>query len=156
MQGVGNHCKIYFNYLSIKNLLKLSKKLTLIITFQVIQKVSHTLYNLQHIIDRNGGTAPLTYHQFLAIIATMGPPPQPELPVNQSILKGAITPLSDDHDEKYGVPTLEELGFDTEGDTFYIMKKNLFVDRDNFFHLPYRFNKSLIIVRNDVNIKYSF
>ncbi|XP_028129721.2 cryptochrome-1-like [Diabrotica virgifera virgifera] len=81
----------------------------------VVQHVSHTLYHLQHIIDRNGGKAPLTYNQFLAIIASMGPPPKPELPVNASVLNGAYTPLNDDHDEKYGVPTLEELGFDTEG-----------------------------------------
>ncbi|XP_018561357.1 cryptochrome-1-like [Anoplophora glabripennis] len=81
----------------------------------VIQKVSHTLYHLQHIIDRNAGQAPLTYHQFLAVVACMGPPPKPELPVNASSLNGAVTPLSEDHDEKYGVPTLEELGFDTDG-----------------------------------------
>ncbi|KAJ8951857.1 hypothetical protein NQ318_019833 [Aromia moschata] len=81
----------------------------------VVPRVSHTLYHLEHIIERNGGTAPLTYHQFLAVVACMGPPPQPELPVNATALNGATTPLSDDHDERYGVPTLEELGFDTEG-----------------------------------------
>lgn len=27
----------------------------------------------------------------------------------------ADTPIDDDHDEKYGVPSLEELGFDIEG-----------------------------------------
>lgn len=27
----------------------------------------------------------------------------------------AKTPIDEDHDEKYGVPTLEELGFDTDG-----------------------------------------
>lgn len=27
----------------------------------------------------------------------------------------ANTPIDEDHDEKYGVPTLEELGFDTDG-----------------------------------------
>ncbi|XP_056632946.1 cryptochrome-1 [Diorhabda sublineata] len=80
----------------------------------VIQRVSHTLYHLEDIIERNGGKAPLTYNQFLAIIATMGPPPKPELPV-YGWHNGAYTPLSDDHDDKYGVPTLEELGFDTEG-----------------------------------------
>lgn len=45
----------------------------------------------------------------------MGSPPQPEQPVTASSVEGAHTPLSDDHDEKFGVPTLEELGFDTEG-----------------------------------------
>ncbi|XP_065164242.1 cryptochrome-1 [Atheta coriaria] len=81
----------------------------------VIQRVSHTLYHLQHIIDRNSGRAPLTYHQFLAAIACMHPPPQAEQPVTIKTLNGAHTPLTEDHDDKYGVPTLEELGFDTEG-----------------------------------------
>lgn len=79
------------------------------------------MYNLENIIEQNGGTAPLTYHQFLAVIACMGPPPQPELPVNQTTLNGATTPLSDDHDEKFGVPTLEELGFDTEGEILIVL-----------------------------------
>lgn len=81
----------------------------------VIQRVSHTLYHLQHIIDRNGGRAPLTYHQFLAVIACMDPPPSAEPPVTAKTLNGAVTPIAEDHDDKYGVPTLEELGFDTEG-----------------------------------------
>lgn len=81
----------------------------------VVQRVSHTLYSLQHIIDRNGGRAPLTYHQFLAIIACMNQPPKPEPPITFQTLNGAITPISEDHDEKYGVPSLEELGFDTDG-----------------------------------------
>lgn len=81
----------------------------------VIQKVSHTLYRLDEIIERNCGKAPLTYHQFLTIIACMGPPPMSEHPVTSKSLNGATTPLTDDHDEKYGVPTLEELGFDTDG-----------------------------------------
>ncbi|XP_076271062.1 cryptochrome-1-like isoform X3 [Rhynchophorus ferrugineus] len=93
------------------NIIALCKELGI----NVIQKVSHTLYHLQHIIDRNGGKAPLTYHQFLAVIACMGLPPQPEAPVTHKSVECAHTPLSDDHDEKFGVPTLEELGFDTEG-----------------------------------------
>lgn len=30
-------------------------------------------------------------------------------------VSNANTPINEDHDEKYGVPTLEELGFDTDG-----------------------------------------
>lgn len=82
---------------------------------KVVQRVSHTLYHLQKIIDKNGGKAPLTYHQFQAIIASMGAPPHAEQSINHVYLNGASTPVGDDHDEKYGVPTLEELGFDTEG-----------------------------------------
>lgn len=81
----------------------------------VIQNVSHTLYHLDHIIDRNGGKPPLTYHKFLAIIACMGPPLQAQPAIILEMLDGVYTPISEDHDEKYGVPTLEELGFDTEG-----------------------------------------
>lgn len=71
--------------------------------------------NLFRIIDKNNGKAPLTYHQFQAIIASMEPPPQSEPIITQETIGNARTPLQDDHDDKYGVPTLEELGFDTEG-----------------------------------------
>ncbi|XP_075985036.1 cryptochrome-1-like isoform X2 [Anticarsia gemmatalis] len=81
----------------------------------VISRVSHTLYKLDQIIERNGGKAPLTYHQFQALIASMPPPPPAEAPISAQMLNGATTPVSDDHDDRFGVPTLEELGFETEG-----------------------------------------
>lgn len=81
----------------------------------VISRVSHTLYKLEQIIERNGGRAPLTYHQFQALIASMPPPPPAEASISTQTLNGAITPLAHDHDERFGVPTLEELGFETEG-----------------------------------------
>nr|WJJ67115.1 CRYPTOCHROME [Phauda flammans] len=80
----------------------------------VTSRVSHTLYKLDKIIERNGGKAPLTYHQFQALIASMPPPPPAEAAITAKSLNGATTPLTDDHDERFGVPTLEELGFDTE------------------------------------------
>ncbi|KAK6644683.1 Cryptochrome-1 [Polyplax serrata] len=80
----------------------------------VVSKASHTLYKLEHIIEKNGGNPPLTYHQFQTIIANIGPPPKPEETVTGSLLEGSHTPVSDDHDIKYGVPTLEELGFETD------------------------------------------
>lgn len=67
------------------------------------------------IIEKNNGKAPLTYHQFQAIIASMEPPPPAEATIVAETIGHAYTPVSDDHDERYGVPTLEELGFDTEG-----------------------------------------
>ncbi|XP_052866776.1 cryptochrome-1-like [Anopheles cruzii] len=81
---------------------------------EVISAASHTLYNLERIIEKNGGKAPLTYHQFQAIIASMDAPPQPETMITLDAIGSAGTPLYDDHDDKYGVPTLEELGFETE------------------------------------------
>lgn len=81
----------------------------------VTSRVSHTLYKLDQIIERNGGKAPLTYHQFQALIASMPPPSKAEAPISAQTLNGATTPVTDDHDDRFGVPTLEELGFETEG-----------------------------------------
>lgn len=66
------------------------------------------------IIEKNNGIAPLTYHQFQAIIASMDPPPIPKQAITEEIIGNCLTPVFDDHDDKYGVPTLEELGFDTD------------------------------------------
>uniref|UniRef100_A0A224XLC4 Putative deoxyribodipyrimidine photolyase/cryptochrome n=1 Tax=Panstrongylus lignarius TaxID=156445 RepID=A0A224XLC4_9HEMI len=81
----------------------------------VVTSIAHTLYKLETIIEKNGGKAPLTYHQFQSIVSSLDPPPPPEPPVCAATVGSAVTIISEDHDEKYGVPTLEELGFDTDG-----------------------------------------
>ncbi|KAM3966799.1 cryptochrome 2 isoform 2-T2 [Aphomia sociella] len=81
----------------------------------VVSRVSHTLYKLDKIIERNGGKAPLTYHQFQALIASMPPPPPAETTITPQMLNGITTPITSDHEDRFGVPTLEELGFETEG-----------------------------------------
>uniref|UniRef100_A0A8B9L843 Cryptochrome circadian regulator 3a n=1 Tax=Astyanax mexicanus TaxID=7994 RepID=A0A8B9L843_ASTMX len=89
------------------------KKLAMEAGVEVIVKISHTLYNLDKIIELNGGQPPLTYKRFQTLISRMDPP---EMPVVSSALMGCcVTPISEDHGDKYGVPSLEELGFDTEG-----------------------------------------
>lgn len=80
----------------------------------VTSRVSHTLYKLDKIIESNGGKAPLTYHQFQALIASMPPPPQAEAAISIQTLNGATTPVSSNHDDRFGVPTLDELGFETD------------------------------------------
>lgn len=40
----------------------------------------------------------------------MPPPPKAEAPISAQTLNGATTPITDDHDDRFGVPTLEELG----------------------------------------------
>uniref|UniRef100_A0A182ISA3 Photolyase/cryptochrome alpha/beta domain-containing protein n=1 Tax=Anopheles atroparvus TaxID=41427 RepID=A0A182ISA3_ANOAO len=80
----------------------------------VISAASHTLFNLERIIEGNGGRPPLTYHQFQAIIASMDAPPSPEAAITLDAIGNATTPQYDDDDDKYGVPTLEELGFETD------------------------------------------
>lgn len=72
--------------------------------------VSELLIYFYSIIERNGGRAPLTYHQFQTVVAGMDSPPLPDPPVTAATIGDAISPISDNHDEKYGVPTLEELG----------------------------------------------
>ncbi|PSN44595.1 Cryptochrome-1 [Blattella germanica] len=53
--------------------------------------------------------APLTYHQFQTVVASMGPPPPAEPSITQKSINGTYTPIGEDHDDKFGVPTLEEL-----------------------------------------------
>lgn len=62
------------------------------------------------IIEKNDGMAPLTYHQFQLIVAELDLPRKAEPPVNLDNLESAVSPIDYDHDEKYGVPSLCELG----------------------------------------------
>lgn len=77
---------------------------------EVVQYASHTLYNLEKIIELNQGRAPMTYNKFQAIIASMARPAAAEPPLTDDHLRLCYTPVYEDHDDKYGVPTLEELG----------------------------------------------
>lgn len=64
----------------------------------------------ERIIDKNGKRVPFTYNQFQSIIASMEPPPQAEPTVTQETVESSTTPTSDDHDDRFGVPSLDELG----------------------------------------------
>ncbi|XP_076444483.1 cryptochrome-1-like [Babylonia areolata] len=81
---------------------------------EVVVRSSHTLYNLQHILEANNHQPPLTYRRFQSILSSLPPPPTPLDPVTAVTVQHTRTPVSDNHDEKYGVPTLDELGFDTD------------------------------------------
>ncbi|KAK8789228.1 hypothetical protein V5799_020989 [Amblyomma americanum] len=72
----------------------------------VVCEPSHTLYPLERILERHGGKAPLTYRQFQGVLVAMEPPPQPVL-APESLPRA---PIDDDHDERFAVPTLAELG----------------------------------------------
>uniref|UniRef100_A0A0L8IG34 Photolyase/cryptochrome alpha/beta domain-containing protein n=1 Tax=Octopus bimaculoides TaxID=37653 RepID=A0A0L8IG34_OCTBM len=82
---------------------------------EVIIRTCHTLYESQKILDLNGGRPPLTYNKFQKILENMKMPPKPLDIITASDWGNCQTPLSSDHDDKYGVPTLEDLGFETEG-----------------------------------------
>ncbi|KAI5610145.1 cryptochrome-1 isoform 2, partial [Silurus asotus] len=91
------------------------KKLAMEAGVEVIVKISHTLYNLDKIIELNGSQPPLTYKRFQTLISRMDPPEMPMETLSSSLMGCCVTPISEDHGDKYGVPSLEELGFDTEG-----------------------------------------
>ncbi|XP_038612536.1 cryptochrome-1 [Tachyglossus aculeatus] len=91
------------------------KKLASEAGVEVIVRISHTLYELDKIIELNGGQPPLTYKRFQTLISRMDPLAMPVETITAEVMGKCVTPLSDDHDEKYGVPSLEELGFDTDG-----------------------------------------
>lgn len=62
------------------------------------------------IIELNGGQPPLTYKRFQTLISRLDPPEMPVETLSDTLMGSCITPLSEDHGEKYGVPSLEELG----------------------------------------------
>ncbi|MCJ8743403.1 hypothetical protein PDJAM_G00093610 [Pangasius djambal] len=91
------------------------KKLASEAGVEVTVRISHTLYDLDKIIELNGGQSPLTYKRFQTLISRMEAVETPAEAITAEVMGSCTTPLSDDHDEKFGVPSLEELGFDTEG-----------------------------------------
>uniref|UniRef100_A0A673N3H3 Cryptochrome circadian regulator 3b n=1 Tax=Sinocyclocheilus rhinocerous TaxID=307959 RepID=A0A673N3H3_9TELE len=92
------------------------KKLASEAGVEVITKISHTLYDLDRasITELNGGQPPLTYKRFQTLVSSMEPPEPPLEPLSRCLLGNCVTPVRDNHRERYGVPLLDELGFDTE------------------------------------------
>ncbi len=64
----------------------------------------------RRVLSKNDGKAPLTFKRFQSIVSSLETTPTPVSPVDYSSLGGARTPVGDDHDDQYGVPTLQELG----------------------------------------------
>uniref|UniRef100_A0A3B1IHH9 Cryptochrome circadian regulator 5 n=1 Tax=Astyanax mexicanus TaxID=7994 RepID=A0A3B1IHH9_ASTMX len=80
---------------------------------EIITKISHTLYNLERVIEENNGKAPLTYVRFQTVLNKIGPPKRPVPAPTREDMKGVSTPSSETDKENYGVPTLDELGQDS-------------------------------------------
>ncbi|XP_012941094.1 cryptochrome-1 [Aplysia californica] len=81
---------------------------------QVIAKSSHTLYDPKLVIAANGNSPPLTYKRFQSVLSTLEPPNQPCETMTARLLHEMTTPVADDHDDRFSVPSLDELGFDTD------------------------------------------
>ncbi|XP_059155704.1 cryptochrome-1-like [Physella acuta] len=78
-----------------------------------IERISHTLWDPQVVIQENGGSPPLTYAMFCQVTDMIGLPPQPE---GDPDFHGISLPVSEDHDKKYKLPTLEQLGVEVESE----------------------------------------
>ncbi|NP_001082139.1 cryptochrome circadian regulator 2 L homeolog [Xenopus laevis] len=81
---------------------------------EVVVENSHTLYDLDRIIELNGHSPPLTYKRFQAIISRMEIPRRPAPSVTRQQMEACRAEIKRNHDETYGVPSLEELGFHRE------------------------------------------
>ena len=84
---------------------------------QVNSCTSHTLYNLDDILNKcpTGTPYPLTFTSFQGIVQMLDTPPLPCPAIDAKLVEGVIyTPVVDDHDQRYGVPVLSDLGFRTK------------------------------------------
>lgn len=87
----------------------------------------------------NGGSPPLTYKRFQSVLAKMEAPSEPEETINSEFLEKKKTPIAEDHDDKYGVPTLEELGKN-------IFKNGIFVQLSRLIKLKFGFLDILAMI----------
>ncbi|XP_012686141.1 cryptochrome-2-like [Clupea harengus] len=78
-------------------------------------KNSHTLYNLDRIIELNNSSPPLSFKRFQALVQRLELPKRPLPTVTAEQMDGCSTPIAHNHNELYSVPSLEELGFKTAG-----------------------------------------
>uniref|UniRef100_A0A8P4KEY0 Cryptochrome circadian regulator 2 n=1 Tax=Dicentrarchus labrax TaxID=13489 RepID=A0A8P4KEY0_DICLA len=82
---------------------------------ETVVRNSHTLYNLDRIIEMNNNSPPLTFKRFQTIVSRLELPRRPLPPITQQQMDKCRTKIADNHDQLYSIPSLEELGFRTEG-----------------------------------------
>uniref|UniRef100_A0A4W5M007 Cryptochrome circadian regulator 2 n=1 Tax=Hucho hucho TaxID=62062 RepID=A0A4W5M007_9TELE len=76
---------------------------------ETIVRNSHTLYNLDRIVEMNNGSPPLTFKRFQALVNRLELPMKPLPTITQEQMGSCRTKIADNHDEHYSVPSLEEL-----------------------------------------------
>uniref|UniRef100_UPI00220F120B Light receptive cryptochrome n=1 Tax=Platynereis dumerilii TaxID=6359 RepID=UPI00220F120B len=72
---------------------------------------SHLLWDPKAVCDANGGRPPHTYKLFCQVTDLLG---KPETPHPDPDFSHVQMPVSDDFDDKFGLPTLKELGCEPE------------------------------------------
>ncbi|MEQ2157992.1 hypothetical protein GOODEAATRI_007545, partial [Goodea atripinnis] len=62
------------------------------------------------IIEMNNNNAPLTFKRFQTIVSRLELPRRPLAPISQQQMNRCLGKISDNHDQLYSIPSLEELG----------------------------------------------
>ncbi|KAG7483336.1 hypothetical protein JOB18_045863 [Solea senegalensis] len=70
---------------------------------EVIYKISHTLYDIDRIIEENDGKAPLTYNRMQAIVKSLGPPKKPVPAPTMEDMTEVKTPCLENHEKIHGI-----------------------------------------------------
>lgn len=73
---------------------------------EVVPHVSHTLFDLKMIVEKNDGCPPITYKKFQAVLKSLGYPKRPVPTVTEL----ADNPLAESIEERLKIPSLEDLG----------------------------------------------
>ncbi|KAF6722075.1 Cryptochrome-2 [Oryzias melastigma] len=81
---------------------------------ETVVRNSHTLYNLDRIIEMNNNSPPLTFKRFQTIVSRLELPRRPLPAITQQQMESCQRKIGDNHDQLYSIPSLEELGFRTE------------------------------------------
>ncbi|KAF4094369.1 hypothetical protein AMELA_G00014260 [Ameiurus melas] len=98
---------------------------------ETIVRHSHTLYNPDRIIEMNSNNPPLTFKRFQAIVSRLELPRKPLSTITPEQMASCSAQLSENHDEHYRVPSLEELGFKTPGEPVWRGGETEALDRLN-------------------------
>lgn len=82
---------------------------------EVVQECSHTIFNPEMVLKKNGGSPPMTYQKFISVVSSLAAPS----PVNNPPkVPSSCEPDMDKTELKnancYDVPSIEELGVDEE------------------------------------------
>uniref|UniRef100_A0A672RAF1 Cryptochrome-2-like n=1 Tax=Sinocyclocheilus grahami TaxID=75366 RepID=A0A672RAF1_SINGR len=93
-----------------------------ILLLPVKKTVVHVFCFSLRIIEMNNHSPPLTFKRFQAIVNRLELPRKPLPTITQEQMARCRTQILDNHDERYGVPSLEELGFKTQGDSSHVWK----------------------------------
>jgi len=75
-----------------------------------------TLYKLEDINEANNGKIPLSKHEFDAAIKKLGCPPPPVPAPTKEQMKECQCEIQQNHTQLYGIPTLQQLGFEEDKD----------------------------------------